>query len=53
MSKARIVPTPIKFTPTQKKYLKREARRQGHGHLSKVVKGLVDRDMASSVEVPK
>ncbi len=40
-----LVPTNIKFTVEQRKYLKRVARTQGHYHLSKVVKALVDREM--------
>ena len=47
--KKRIIPTPIKFTPRQRTFLKREARKAGHGHLSKIVKLYVDTAMKQAV----
>lgn len=41
----RIIPTSIKFPPEQKKWLQTEASRQGHGRLSRVVKGLIEKQM--------
>ena len=46
MAKKVIIPTPIKFSFHQRRFLKREARKAGHGHLSKVVKQLVDELMS-------
>jgi len=46
MAKKVIIPTPIKFSFQQRRFLKREAKKAGHGHLSKVVKQLVDDLMA-------
>jgi hypothetical protein len=48
MAKKVIIPTPIKFSNDQRRFLKREARKAGHGHLSKIVKGLVNDLMAKA-----
>lgn len=40
-----LTPTSIKFTPIQRAFLKRLAKVQGHGEISKTIKALVDREM--------
>ena len=38
-------PTSIKFTNAEKAFLKHTAKAQKHGHISKVIKGYVRREM--------
>ena len=42
-----IIPTSIKFNREERAFLKRIARAQKHGHISKVVKTYVRREMTT------